>query len=425
MKSLHSAFAILVALAPAPKGAADDVAFALDSLEKRAAVLLRQKEIDWKKVGAEMTKAAAKAKTPEDHYAVLVRLVARLRDGHAAVQTKEATKGLKGPWPPMERGPGMFLCMAGPKVLVKNAWGAADASGVKAGMEVLEVDDLPARKWLDRRIEELRDIVGFSTPQQAEYYACHWGLAGAEGSPMKVELRTPDGKTKKATLTRSESGFVARGPAFPPEGLKEIGRQSYGKTAKGNAYVHLRDIPQDLPAQLDQMLAAVGDAPGLVLDFRANGGGAVDHDAVVGRFVPKEKPLAFNRTFQSAGARPYAGPVVAIVDAGVRSAGETVSGYLKEYGRAYMIGESPTAGMSAAKETLELPSGLFSLYFAVRTHGKECNKGRGIEAIGIEPHERVPFDAADLGSGVDTLIRRAEELLAKFPQEKVPYKPPR
>jgi carboxyl-terminal processing protease len=425
MRLLQLAFAILCAFAPAPKGAPDDVAFALDALEKKAGALLRQKEIDWKRVSSEMTKAAAAAKTPEDHYAVLVRLIARLRDGHAAVTTKEATKGLRGPWPPMEKGPGLFFGLAGTKVLVKNAWGAAEASGVKAGMEVVTVDDLPARKWLDRRIAELRDTIGFSTPQHAEHYACHWGLAGAAGSTMKLELRSPDGKTKKATLTRTEGGFVARGPAYPPADLREIGRQSYGKTARGNAYIHLRDVPQDLPAQLDTMLAAVGDAPGLVLDFRANGGGAVDHDAVVGRFVPKDRPLAFNRTFQSAGDRPYAGPVVAIVDAGVRSAGETVSGYLKEYGRAYMIGDSPTAGMSAAKETLELPSGLFALYFAVRTHGKECNKGRGIEGIGIEPHEVVPWDPADIVSHVDTMIRRAEDLLAKFPQDKVPYKPPR
>lgn len=425
MRLLLPALAILAALSPAPKGAPEDVALALDALDRKAGALLRQKEIDWKRVGAEMTKAAAAAKTPEEHYSVLVRLIARLRDGHAAVLTKEATKGLKGPWPPMEKGPGLFFGLAGAKVLVKNAWGAAEASGVKPGMEVVAVDDVPARKWLDRRIAELRDTIGFSTTQHAEHYACHWGLAGAAGSTMKLELRSPDGKSKKATLTRTEGGFVARGPAFPPADLKEIGRQSYGRTKRGNAYIHLRDVPQDLPAQLDTMLAAVGDAPGLVLDFRSNGGGSVDHDAVVGRFVPKDKPLAFNRTFQSAGDRPYTGPVVAIVDAGVRSAGETVSGYLKEYGRVYMIGDSPTAGMSAAKETLELPSGLFALYFAVRTHGKECNKGRGIEGIGIEPHEVTAWDAADLVSNIDTMIRRAEDLLAKFPQEKVPYKPPR
>jgi C-terminal processing protease CtpA/Prc len=425
MKALAAPALLLSALLLPAKGAPEDVARALEELEAKAAPLLRLKGIDWKKVRSETTKAAAAARTRDDHYAVLVRLVARLRDGHAAVRTTEATKDAKWPGPPMDRGPGMSWCASGGKVLVKSAWGSAGAAGVKAGMEVVKADDLPARKWLDRRIAELRDTHGFSTPQQAEYFACHWGLGGEAGSTLSLELRSPDGKAKKATLTRNEGGLAAVGPAFFPEGLKTVGRQSYGRTAKGFAYVHLRDVPQDLPAQLDEALAAVGDAPGLVLDFRANGGGAVDHDAVVGRFVPKGKPLAFNRTFQSAGERPYAGPVVAIVDAGVRSAGETVSGYLKEYGRVFLIGEAPTAGMSSSKETLDLPSGLYSIYFSVRSNGRECNAGRGIEGIGIEPHEVVPYAAADLVSGIDTLTRRAEELLAKFPQDRVPYRPPR
>jgi C-terminal processing protease CtpA/Prc len=410
---------------PQPKAALDDAAHAAEHLEKRAGALLRQKGVDWKRARAEAAKGAAAAKDLEDHYAVLVRLAARLQDGHSAVLTAGEAKGLKGPWPPLEKGPGMFWCTDGSRVFVKNAWGPAEASGVKPGMEVVEVDDVPARKWLDRRVEDLAGLRGFSTRPQAEYFACHWGLGGAAGSTMKVELRSPDGKAKKATLTRTDGRLVPDGPAYPPPGLESVGRQSYGRTARGNAYLHLRDVPQDLPAQLDTMLAAVGDAPGLVLDFRANGGGGTDHDAVVGRFVPKDRPLAFHRTFASAGDRPYTGPVVAIVDAGVRSAGETVSGYFKEYGRVYMIGESPTAGMSAAKETLELPSRLFSIYFAVRSHGRECNEGRGIEGIGIEPHEVVPFDPKDLAAGVDTLIRRAEDLLAKFPRDKVPYKPPR
>ena len=42
-------------------------------------------------------------------------------------------------------------------------------------------------------------------------------------------------------------------------------------------------------------------------------------------------------TYASAGPKPYGGPVVVIIDAGVRSAGETASGMFKEDGRAYEI----------------------------------------------------------------------------------------
>ncbi len=95
----------------------------------------------------------------------------------------------------------------------------------------------------------------------------------------------------------------------------------------------------------------------------------------------------------------------------------------KEDGRAYMIGETPTAGMSSSKTTIDLPSGKFSLYVSVRSNKSRFQGGRGIEGIGFIPHETIPYDPADLSEGVDTLIKRAEELLAKFPKGKVPYKP--
>jgi C-terminal processing protease CtpA/Prc len=171
------------------------------------------------------------------------------------------------------------------------------------------------------------------------------------------------------------------------------------------------------------MLATIGDAPGLILDMRANGGGGCDHEAVFGRFVPAGK---YWGRYQSKGERPFIGPMVVIVDAGVASAGETVAGMFKEDGRAYMIGDAPTAGMSSSKTTLALPSGLFSAYFSVFSNKARFNRGRGIEGVGVPPHEVVPYDPKELAAGIDTQIRRAEELLTKgFPADVVDYEPPK
>jgi C-terminal processing protease CtpA/Prc len=238
-------------------------------------------------------------------------------------------------------------------------------------MEVVKVEGEPASKWLARRTEELADIKGFSTEQGARYSACHWGLGGTAGSTLELELRHPvTRKTKKATLTRGDGGLAPQGPVAFPAGLQAVGRNSYGKLQSGFGYIHLRHVPETLPDDLDRMLDALADPPGLVLDCRANGGGGCDHDALFGRFVPRGQTLSFGKSYASAGARPYAGPVVVIVDAGVVSAGETVAGMLK--------------------------------------------------------HEIVPYDPMDLAQGVDTQIRRTEELLAKgFPRNAVPYHPER
>jgi C-terminal processing protease CtpA/Prc len=142
----------------------------------------------------------------------------------------------------------------------------------------------------------------------------------------------------------------------------------------------------------------------------------------MGRFVPKGE---FWGEYEGAGASPFTGPMVVIIDAGVRSAGETVAGLFLEESRAYGLGDTPTAGMSAAKTTLPLPSGLCSVRFAVRTHMGRYNRGRGIEGIGLTPLEQLPYDPVELRAGVDTQIRRAEALLrGGFPEDAVDYLPP-
>ena len=404
-----------------------DVGFAIDALGRQCKQLLDSKKIDWKKVEKEFTALAKQEKTDQDHLVVLTRLLARLQDGHCELRRGPKTKELK--WP--EDGPygvkgepvgcGMFWCRVGKKLYVKNAWNAAEQVGLEAGSEVLTVDGQPAAKWLDARIAKLRDTISFSTDQQAFYFACHWGLAQPAGSRIELEVKEPDGKTKKRTISYSKGNPVPWGPAVFPKELAEAGDLRFGKLPSGMGYVHVRRCKEDLPARMDEALAKVGDAPGLVLDFRANGGGGFDHDAFLGRFVPQGETLSFGKTYASAGPSPYAGRIVVIVDAGVRSAGETGAGIFKEDGRAYMIGESPTAGMSADKTTIELPSGLFAMYVSVSSNKQRFNGGKGIEGIGVIPHEIVEYDPKDLAAGVDTLIRRADELLANFPAKKVPY----
>jgi C-terminal processing protease CtpA/Prc len=228
----------------------------------------------------------------------------------------------------------------------------------------------------------------------------------------------------------SRASPVPQGPAFLPEPDGEIGRTGDGDVSfcllkdGGWGYIHIRRCPANLPELVDEALAVVGGAPGLIVDLRANGGGGFDHDAFLGRFVPAGKPLAFAKRYESAGDHPYGGPVVVIIDGLVRSAGETAAAVFKEDGRAYLIGESATSGMSSSKTTIELPSGLFALYVSVRSNMARSNGGRGIEGVGVPPHEFVSYDPEDLAEGKDTLTLRAAEILKRgIPRGKVPYQP--
>jgi C-terminal processing protease CtpA/Prc len=372
-----------------------DVAFAIDAIEEQCAALLRSKGIEWRKVTSPFLEEAKAVRDDGEHWVLLRRLLARLQDGHCEVQKLPAANDVQWPADPRgeKTGVGMFWCRSNGKILVKSVWNEAEKAGPQPGMEVLEVNGQPAAKWLDRRIQELSDTESFSTPQMALAFTCHWGLWEYPETKLALMLKKPKGKKTEREVVYKHSTSAPWGPAFFPKDLKYAKEDatdvSYGFTEKKWGYIHVRRCPGDLPEQIDVALAEIGSAKGLILDFRANGGGGFDHDAFMGRFVPAGKTFSSGREFAIAGPHPYGGPIVAIIDGNTRSAGETAAGLFKDDGRGYVIGESATAGMSSQKTTIELPSRLFELYVSTGSNMGRYNGGRGLEGIGVIPHRIV------------------------------------
>jgi carboxyl-terminal processing protease len=403
-----------------------DVKHATASIGKECGPLLKQKGINWKKVARQFEAEAATIKTHGEHLKLLTRLLARVRDGHASVLPRPAGRDVKWPDVPEEpyTGPGMFLCEIGKKVYVKQSFGDAAKAGIVAGSEIKKIDGLAVSKWLDARQAENADFQSFSTDHQARFHTLHWGLAAPRGTKMKLEIVTPKRKKKKRSLVYQKSPTRPQGPIVFPEETKGDKDLQWAGLPGGYGYIHTTRCPGDLPERVEKALAELGPMRGLVLDLRANSGGGFDHEGLMGRFIPEGKTLSFKKRYRSAGKTTYGGPVIVIIDGTVCSAGETLAAIFKEDGRGYVIGESPTAGMSSSKTTIELPSQLFALRVSVRSNMARVAKGQGLEGFGLEPHETLSYVPKDLAQGRDTLIERALAILKKgIPKKAVPYRP--
>ncbi len=409
-----------------------DIRSACEQIGRVSRRLIVAKGIDWKRVTRQILKEARAVRTHRAHLALLLRLVARLRDGRADVIKTRHTQEVPYPDQGVVRaGPGMVWCRVGKKIYVKNAWSGAARVGVTPGMQVLRVDGRPAARWLEARLATLRDHVGLSTSQHALGYALSEGLAATVGTRRDFVFRDLRGKVRKRTIVHAHAGFAARGPAFPVGGreLPRAGREGnphrsrreggyrgdrdvrLGTLPDRIGYLWLRRMKSSVPYRTEDALRALGPLRGLILDLRGTLGGGFDVEALFGRFLAAGTSIHTGELHMSRGKALYAGPLVVLVDAMTRGRAEVIAGLLKEDGRAYVIGERATAGTSSFTRTLDLPSGLFQVVVSTRTTHARLAGGRGLEGVGVEPHEQLSYDPADLATGRDTLIERAATLL--------------
>lgn len=406
-------FLLFAATATAGENYRADVDYFLDEFEKQAGHFFAEKGIDWGEVRSWAEAELPMVEDDADHLRLCARLIARLRDGHARLLDCQVE------WPDESQGrkwrlPKISMIFQDGKALVVSV---DPALGIPIGSEIRTIDGDPVMDWLKKTADEWADRRGFSTRRHLEAQVGAMGLAGWEGTKFKAGFVRPDGGAGEVEVDRSlgEKSNLRLDVSKQLGELSAVGRNGWGKTKAGNGYIRLRKVPADLPQQLDKMLLAMGEVPGVILDMRANSGGGCDHDAVFARFIAEGE---FWGRIEGAGERPFPGPLVVIVDASTASAGETLAGQFGEDQRAIVIGPSATAGMSSQKVRLPAPSGLCTAYFSVRSNKGRFNGGRGLEGIGVIPHEIVPYRPEELASGIDSQIRRAEELLAvgKWPE---------
>ena len=155
-------------------------------------------------------------------------------------------------------------------------------------------------------------------------------------------------------------------------------------------------------------------AKSLVLDLRNNPGGYIEAAVdVASNFVKSGEDVVYtldkkgNREDYKSNGKQYYIPVTVLINQGSASASEIVTGALKDYELAHVIGEK-SYGKGIVQSVFGLGDGIVS----VTTARYYTPNGTCIHKLGIEPDETVPMELSKYANLDNLTLEEDEQLLA-------------
>jgi len=233
-------------------------------------------------------------------------------------------------------------------------------------------------------------------------------IAGLEMEEIISMIKGPEGTSVKLKIQRASDILefeVVRG-------IIEV-KSVYGEVIEGDiGYIKLVAFGSSASVDFDTVCESfTSEVSGLIIDLRKNGGGYLNAAlTLASRFVSedevimyyKEKDGIFRQVQASSGSKIKA-PMVLLVDEYSASASEILTGVLKEYTLATVIGEN-----TFGKGTMQIGGlirGGSSLYITSAEFFTP-NKNK-IVGVGIAPDIEIPMSDEDFFNGNDPQLAAA------------------
>jgi carboxyl-terminal processing protease len=371
----------------------------------------RVPELDWDSLFVAALPAVRATRSTAEYYRVLMKLCARLGDGHTSINVPGELFGR------MYSRPAIDTRLIDGQVCIVRV--LDDSLDLRPGLEILRIDGVPVHEYARARVAPYHSA---STPQGAEVgtYSFYL-LCGAPEEPVELELRATEGTTTEVSLPRTYHRILSYTAPIEfralPGGIGCLTVNTFGD--------------RSIIAAFDSLFAAVGETRALVIDLRQNtgGNGDIGYD-LLARFTDapfrttrgRVRPYsAFARargepqTWQEippaewppAGAVFYAKPVAVLIGPQTGSAAEDFCAAFAGMKRGPLVG-MPTAGSTGQPLVYALPGGGSGIVCTVDVLAPD---GSQFVGRGIQPDIAVHTTLADLRSGRDAELEAALDRL--------------
>ncbi|MFL6230807.1 MAG: S41 family peptidase [Pyrinomonadaceae bacterium] len=358
--------------------------------------------VDWRGVRERYRPRIEAAKDDFEFYSLCELAVAELKDSHT--QFEPAPSPDAGA-PVSQGSPRIALAEVEGKTAVVSVepGSLAERADVRAGMIVRGVNGRPVEE-IDAQFSRL--VAGASSARAYRNLLATSILYGRVwGVPRVLRLADPDGKEFDYEVRR--------------EPVDVSPRLESRRLASGFAYIKFDQWLKPVDQKFDEALDSLRDAPALVMDLRANGGGATDvmlnitsnffaAPTYYGGF--KTRDGSVDKYFTHKPARVYVKPIVILVDGRSASASETSALFMQEAGRVFVVG-APTAGATHNQRAKKLSDGS-TLRYSIRAY--LTPKGRDPEGTGVMPDDLAPQTISDLWRARDAALEAAEKKLREL-----------
>jgi carboxyl-terminal processing protease len=372
--------------------------------------------LDWNAVRADLRPSAEAASSPDDLRRVITSMLMRLKRSHFVLLSSSSTDADAGPIGQATVSIEIRITSQGVLVTRVDPGSSAALAGLSPGQLLISIDGTPVGAWRSSGSDPGGPIRALDLWRRA-YRALH----GDAGSAAALEVRLPDGSTRRITAARArEPGEIVALGNLPPLSVRTETREllSPGRRRVGVIRFNLWMTAIDAPvaAAVDRFRRA----DGIVIDLRGNPGGLAgmmsgiaghfldDSDALLGRMQTRQMQLEFHpnprlSTLDGRRVQPFAGPVGILVDELTGSTSECFTGAMQSLGRARVFGVQ-TMGEALPALTKRLPNGDVLMY-AVGNF--VTSSGRSLEGEGVIPDDAVPWSREALAAGRDPVMERA------------------